>query len=134
MSDDESVGFGKPPRASQFQPGICPNPKGRPKGSKNVSTYLRDAAYKQIVVTQNGSRRKMPRVRAAAEQLANKAAAGDTKAILQLLERVAELEQRDAARMSDAPLDEADLRVLYEVHQRIQTFVPLPTTKKPEEQ
>jgi hypothetical protein len=133
MSDDDIIGFGKPPKANRFRPGVCPNPKGRPKGSKNITTYVREAAYKQIVVTQNGARRKMTRVKAAVEQLANKAAAGDNKSILQLLDYVAELEQRDAARANDVPIDEADRRVLHEVHQRLQVYIPLPAVKKPEE-
>lgn len=33
--DDQKVGYGQPPKSTQFKPGQCGNPKGRPKGSKN---------------------------------------------------------------------------------------------------
>ena len=39
------VGYGKPPVASQYKPGQCGNPGGRPKGSK---TSLRTSKPSRI--------------------------------------------------------------------------------------
>src|SRR5271169_6736310 len=38
-----AVGYGQPPVASRFKPGTSVNPKGRPKGAKNLKTLIREA-------------------------------------------------------------------------------------------
>ena len=40
MSDDYEVGYKKPPIHTRFKPGVSGNPKGRPKGTKNLATDL----------------------------------------------------------------------------------------------
>jgi hypothetical protein len=39
-SGDYQVGYGKPPKHTQFKPGKSGNPQGRPKGTKNLKTDL----------------------------------------------------------------------------------------------
>jgi hypothetical protein len=86
MADaDDPIGYKKPPRASQFKPGRSGNPKGRPKGSKNLSTIIQQELNAPVVVNENGKRRKISKREAIAKQLVNKAAAGDAKAIPILL-------------------------------------------------
>lgn len=79
-SGEETVGRGKPPKATRFKPGQCGNPKGRPKGSKNVTTHIREEMNVRIPVTEEGKRRKITKGQAVAKQLVNKAVAGDPKA------------------------------------------------------
>ncbi len=43
-----AVGYGKPPTSSRFKRGKCPNPGGRPKGSKNKAVGL--ARLSQLVL------------------------------------------------------------------------------------
>jgi hypothetical protein len=45
-----TVGFGKPPKASQFKPGRSGNPKGRPKGRPTVEQLLLEEAARLVKV------------------------------------------------------------------------------------
>lgn len=82
-----AVGYGKPPRASQFKKGVSGNPKGRPKGSPNLVTVLGRTLRERVTVTENGRQYVITKCEAAMKQLVNKAASGDARA-LQLLLRV----------------------------------------------
>ena len=44
-----AVGFGKPPRSSQFKPGQSGNPSGRPKGSQSLRTKIANVLTSKIV-------------------------------------------------------------------------------------
>ena len=82
---DYSVGYGKPPEHSKFQPGQSGNPRGRPKGSLNLATALNRALREKITVVENGRRRKVTKLDAAVTQLVNRAVKGDAKATQQML-------------------------------------------------
>lgn len=87
MTDDDKpyeVGFGKPPKTTQFKPGQSGNPKGRTKGVKNFNTYLREAGSQKVRVTKNGAPRNVPLIEVSAMQIAQKAAKGDLKAAMTL--------------------------------------------------
>jgi len=43
---DYDVGYGKPPRSTQFKPGLSGNPKGRPKGRSSFQSLLEKQLYK----------------------------------------------------------------------------------------
>src|ERR1700722_3483085 len=54
-SDSTSdVGYGKPPRRTRFRKGVSGNPKGRPKGSKNLASIFRKISHEKVQV--NGPR------------------------------------------------------------------------------
>lgn len=48
------VGYGKPPKHSQFKPGQSGNPKGRPKGAKSPFTLLQDELQKKVLIKEKG--------------------------------------------------------------------------------
>ncbi len=83
-----TVGYRKPPKHSQFTKGQSGNPKGRPKGAKSFATEFHDELSTRIHVTENGKPKKISRRKAVTKQLINRAAAGDLKAILLLLNEV----------------------------------------------
>jgi hypothetical protein len=80
-----AVGYGRPPTSSQFQPGRSGNPKGRPKGVRNASSMARDALERTVNVKVKGTWRKMTVRKAAYLRLAERAVAGDGKALDYLL-------------------------------------------------
>jgi hypothetical protein len=51
------AGYGKPPRHTRFKKGQSGNPRGRPKGSKNLTTLLTEALNEPVIVAENGGRR-----------------------------------------------------------------------------
>ena len=88
MPDDQDktydVGFGKPPKRSQFRRGVSGNPKGRPKGKRNFATVLERTLQEKVVINENGVRKTVTKLEAAAKQLVNQAASGDLVALRQL--------------------------------------------------
>jgi Family of unknown function (DUF5681) len=75
------VGYGKPPLHTRFRKGQSGNPKGRAKGTRNFATIFSDAMTRPVIITENGKRKKIPKLAVAATQLANDAARGDKKSI-----------------------------------------------------
>jgi hemerythrin-like domain-containing protein len=82
-SDDklDTIGFRKPPKATQFKKGQSGNPKGRPKGKPNATTAILRAISAKVVITENGHRRTVTKLEAAMMQLVNKAASGNLQAL-----------------------------------------------------
>lgn len=67
--DDDSVGYGKPPKAHRFKPGKSGNPKGRPRGARSVTTtreyqqtLVEFLAKEGIPVTVNGKSKNVVRL------------------------------------------------------------------------
>ena len=53
---------GNPPKHTQFRKGTSGNPRGRPKGSKNLATYLMEAARDQVSATVDGRTRPISKL------------------------------------------------------------------------
>ena len=80
-----TVGYGRPPKSTQFKPGASGNPKGRPKGSRPVGSLLQDIIQQKIAVTENGRTRRLPALEIMLRRLANDAMRGEQRAIKFLL-------------------------------------------------
>lgn len=116
---------GNPPKRTQFRKGTSGNPKGRPKGSKNLSTYLMEAARDRVTVTVGGRTRTISKLQATTLQLATKAAGGDQAAIVRFLDRVDEIETRAAnAKPSQFPIGPPDIEVIRAVYERMKQCHP----------
>lgn len=120
-ADRDEVGYGKPPRKTQFQKGRSGNPKGRPKGTLNVATVLERTLREPVVINENGQRKTITKLQAAVKQLVNKAASGDSAALRQLMALVASAEQRSSDAQPDRPsLNEADRKVMAGILKRFE--------------
>ena len=116
---------GNPPKHTQFRKGTSGNPRGRPKGSKNLSTYLMEAARDHITATVGGRTRTISKLQATTMQLATKAAGGDQAATSKLLDWIDEIETRAAnVKPSEFPIGEPDIEVIRAVYERMKQCDP----------
>jgi len=99
MPDDPpyEVGYGRPPQHTRFQKGRSGNPKGRPKGARNLATLLSKALDQRVPVMENGKRRRITKRELIVAQLVNKSAGADLRAIALLLGMVQRIEARALA-------------------------------------
>jgi hypothetical protein len=119
MAIGDEVGFGKPPKHSQFRKGISGNPKGRPKGTRNLATVLANALQERVIINENGRRRTVTKLDAAVKQLVDKAASGDLAAMRPLMILAGSTEDHSADPLEkQAP--EVDLRVMRGVLKRLE--------------
>jgi hypothetical protein len=105
------VGYGKPPKASQFKRGKSGNPKGRPKGSLKLATDLAAELGEWITVREDGRTRRVSKQRALIKSLMAKALQGDVRAnaaILALYARVI----TDVPDDQDSVIDVRELQIL----------------------
>lgn len=84
-SGKHQVGYGKPPKHSQFKPGKSGNPQGRTKGTKNLRTDLAEELSEKIVVHEGGSSQKISKQRALVKALVTRTLQGDGPAAKSLL-------------------------------------------------
>ena len=123
--DDSNAGsvkgkFRNPPEATRFKKGVSGNPKGRPKGSLNVGTALMRALREKVMVNVHGHLKRVTKFEAAMIQLANKAAGGDLRAIVQLWDLTRETETKQIAAVEKQPstLNEVDQEVMSSILER----------------
>jgi hypothetical protein len=108
----EEVGYGKPPLHSRFRPGQSGNPRGRPKGTKNLETDLAEELAERVQVTENGRLLKISKQRLMVKALTTKAIKGDANAakiVLNLIAQTIGLSQQDEAKTVLGEEDEAIL-------------------------
>ena len=102
MSEDNEnyeVGKGKPPKKHQFKPGQSGNPKGRPKGSKNVHHVLTKILGEKITITDAGKKMVVDKLEGAIRVMVNKSFEGapaSLKLLLEVLEYGGDSEQPSA--------------------------------------
>ena len=117
---DYEVGYRKPPRSTRFKKGQSGNPRGRPSGSKNLSTLLTEALNELVIVTENGRRRKVSKRETIIKQLVNQSANGDWRAVKMLLEILRDIEgQTEPAADEPSAFTAADEEVIEQLKARL---------------
>ena len=116
---DYVVGYGKPPLHARFQKGRSGNPKGRPRGKKNMSTLLGAALDAAIIVVENGRRKKISKREAIITQLVNKSASADLKATQIVLAMLQDVEARADDSSDSAAFTEADQEIIQRIQARM---------------
>jgi len=112
------VGWRRPPVATRFRPGQSGNPRGRPKGARNLATVIAATLGERVAVSENDRRRRITKLEAAVKQLVNRAAGGETRMIQLLLALVQTLEAK--RRRTEAEFDsKADFVVMAELARRL---------------
>jgi hypothetical protein len=108
----EEVGYGKPPRHTQFRKGESGNPRGRPKGALSLSGVVKRMLKETVVINENGVRKTVTKLEAAVKQVINKAASGDLQAMRQLTPLASVAETEVAVAKNNPDLSEADRKVM----------------------
>jgi len=114
--DGYQVGYGKPPKHSQFKPGKSPNPGGRPKGTKSVHKIVQAVCEEMVTVTENGKKKQMTKLEVATASLFSKASKGDVNAIRLLLSLKDEADKFSSASADVAPSAEDCEALLSEIN------------------
>jgi Family of unknown function (DUF5681) len=88
------VGYGKPPRASQFKPGVSGNRKGRPKRQKSdLASVIHRVMYSFVRHRENGQEQITPAWELNLKLLVRSAVSGDVDAATAVLKFWAQAER-----------------------------------------
>jgi hypothetical protein len=100
------VGYGKPPRRTQFQKGRSGNPGGRPRRppADRLKKLALLEAYRGVVVMENGRAEPVPAVQAVLRSQIELAIAGNIRAQRAILAMIHDIERTDAIEAEIADL------------------------------
>ena len=132
--DDYQVGYKRPPKHARFQPGTSGNPAGRPPGSKNLHTIVREIGKKFVKVNGPAGLREISMTEAVVMQVAKSAAQGDHCAQRQYLHLIALSEQVEDA-VDNGIVPRSDKAVMASMLKRIRDMdqtAPAEPVKDPE--
>ena len=115
-SGDYEVGYGKPPKHTRFQPGQSGNPRGRPKGTKNLKTDLMEELGEKILVREGDHARQVSKQRALVKALLTRALKGDVRAanlLLSMMMRLLDTGEGAPEEVEDLYPDELEVLEAY---------------------
>ena len=118
--EDYPVGYGRPPKRTRFKKGASGNPKGRPKGTKNLKTDLFEELQELVSLREGGRDQRVSKQRAMVKRVVARALEGNDrpaetifKLMLQILDIGDEPEpERPLTQGEEAILDNLEARIL----------------------
>lgn len=113
------VGYKRPPREHCWKKGECGNPKGRPRGHRNLAAALTTVLHENISRPVDGEEREMTKLEAVTRQLVDKAMDGDPRLLRELLGEIHKKEAQAELDASREPLAEVDREVLEALYIRL---------------
>jgi len=115
-SKDYEVGFGRPPKATQFKSGKSGNPAGRPKGSKNLPTLLALELEKKVDVIVQGQPRRLSKGEVMVIKQVDRAISGNDRAFATVVKLSGTgfgvVSEADDARPGSTPVPDKDYSAL----------------------
>lgn len=113
VASPDAVGYGKPPAHARFKPGQSGNPKGRPKGTKNLKTIARREFEQKIEVREGQRVREITKKEAMVKGTINRALQKGGKDSDTAFRLLAEIEgDAEASAATPIPLNEDEEEVL----------------------
>lgn len=100
-SDNSPVGYGRPPKESQFRPGQSGNLKGRPRGTKNTTKRIAELLDEPITVKEGGKAHTVSKRDAVLMRLINNALGGEFRALAQVLKMAGEFKEPEPLEIDD---------------------------------
>ena len=87
MPDEQKCGFCVPPKEYQYQKGQSGNPRGRPRGTRNRNTIVREQMNRKITLTgPNGNSHRISTKEGIIAKQANKALQGNLNSAKWIME------------------------------------------------
>ena len=125
---DYKVGYCKPPEETRFKPGRSGNPKGRPKGTKNLKADLIEELDERILVREGEKTKLVSKQRAAIKALVVQALRGNVRANALLVSmRMRFDDSGEAANNLTEALQEDELEILRAFEARVRGGEASPT-------
>jgi hypothetical protein len=120
---DNASGYRRPPQGSRFKPGRSGNPKGRPKGARNLKADLTALMKRRVAIREDGELRQVSRQEAMLLSLFEKAVRGDVKASGQLIAMLMKMEAHETAPSEPAVVTDNDRAIVDDFLRRNSLFV-----------
>jgi hypothetical protein len=112
MSDDYEVGYGRPPRRTQFRKGRSGNPSGRPRGTKNLRTIVKRELNSPIQIREDGKPRTIRRNEAIVKGMVADALQGKDRPRERLLDYAERIEQAEEQTTQVTDITQKDRDIL----------------------
>jgi hypothetical protein len=115
---------GRDPTNGRFGPGVSGNPRGRPRKAATTDDTILKVANGKVTVTENGKRRRVTKLEAAATQVFNRGVSGDMRAGKMSLEFAQKAEEKLAgAPAAPAELSASDEEIVLRIKERFRLII-----------